>query len=125
MKDYGRREETAKVKAYLTKMGYREVKVDHGKGTAWGWLHVRVTISRPANCYCSTQPRDKWGGFDNCHHCVTQWQDEYSKLGVITREVTGRHGEYGGNINYSINQEDLPAIVPKNINPVLQSILAD
>ena len=124
MRDYGRREETAKVKAGLTKYGYRNVRVDHGKGTAWGWLHVHVTISRPENCQCHYNQPDQWGRRESCHKCKIQWQDEYSKLGVITREITGRHGDYGGNINYDITQENRIQAVPKD-NPALQTILAN
>ncbi len=123
MKDYGRRSETKLVKDYLIKQGYREIKVDHGRGTAWGWLHVAVTISRPDNCYCATN-KDQWGRPENCHYCRTQWQDEYSKLNREVQALTGRHGEYGGNINYNIHQEDKPISAPK-VNSVLQTILAD
>lgn len=106
MNDYGRRSETKLVKDALVKQGYRDVKVTHGKGTAWGWLHVGVTISMPTNCFCATN-KDKWGYPEQCHYCRNQWQDEYSKLGANVRQITGRHGEYGGNVNYSIHQEEV------------------
>ncbi len=35
-----RREETKAVKGALVRAGYTGVRVTHGNGTAWGWLHV-------------------------------------------------------------------------------------
>jgi len=67
----GRREETQKVKAALAAAGII-AKVSHGKGTAWGWLKVNVGTG---NGYL------------------------HEKVLEITQEVTGRHGEYSGNIN--------------------------
>ena len=56
-----------------------EAKVRHGMGTACEWLHIKI-------------PRQ--GS-----------PDETQALGaltvLITQEITGRHGEYAGRINWS------------------------
>jgi len=70
--------ETNTVKSALIKAGYTGVKVGHGAGTAWGWLHIKC---------------DEKGG--------QSWQDKYSNVERIARQVTGRHGEYGGRISIS------------------------
>jgi len=70
------REETKAVKEALLKAGYTNVKVHHGTGTAWGWLVI---------------------------HCDNKLGQSYEakRLEVlrITKAVTGRHGDYDGEIN--------------------------
>jgi hypothetical protein len=125
MKDYGRRAETKLVKDFLAKKGYRNIRVDHGKGTAWGWLHVYVTTNKPGNCFCDTH-KNQWGQSETCPYCRTYWQEEYRKIGEMIRGVTGRNGEYGGNVNIDIHLENEQVnvpVVPKST--VLQTILAD
>lgn len=67
--------ETKAVKAALIKAGYTRVKVGHGTGTAWGWLHVR----------CKNKPDQ-------------DWQDKRIEVERIAQQVTGRQGDYGGRI---------------------------
>ena len=67
-----RREETKTVKKALQANGYDNVRVGHGSGTARFWLYITI-------------PQDAW----------TQRQDVIG----IAQHVTGRHGEYDGNIN--------------------------
>ena len=68
--------ETKAVKVALIKAGYTGVKVGHGRGTAWGWLHIEC---------------DKKAGQD--------WQGKMADVEMVAQQVTGRHGEYGGRIN--------------------------
>ena len=70
--------ETKAVKAALIKAGYIAVKVGHGTGTAWGWLHIK----------CDEKPSQ-------------DWQGKYSDVEAIAQQVTGRSGDYGGRINIS------------------------
>ncbi len=69
-----RREETRAVKAALKKAGIT-ASVGHGKGTAWGWLHIR--------------PNNYQGHIFGVSRQIIK----------IAQEVTGRHGEYDGCIN--------------------------
>ncbi len=89
-----RKQETKAVKAALQAVGIN-ARVGHGKGTAWGWLHVNI-----GEC-------QQWGehthegygiGHDTCPRCkaLRALSKEAER---ITQAVTGRHGEYGGRIN--------------------------
>ena len=73
-----RRAETKTVKQALTQAGYTAVKVGHGTGTAWGWLHIKCD--------------EKQG---------QSWRDKCSDVEKIARQATGRRGDYGGQINIS------------------------
>jgi len=70
--------ETKTVKKALTNAGYTGVKVGHGTGTAWGWLHIKCD--------------EKQG---------QGWPSKYSDVERIAQQVTGRTGDYGGRINIS------------------------
>jgi len=67
------REETRAVKKALIEEGIPVKKVGHGTGTAWAWLHIYL------------DPSDK--------------MDYYEEVIRIAQEVTGRHGDYNGEIN--------------------------
>ena len=70
--------ETKTVKRALIEAGYTGVKVVHGTGTAWSWLHIK------------------------CDEKLGQtWQEKCNDAEKIAQQVTGRHGEYGGRINIS------------------------
>ena len=94
------KEETKAVKAALVKAGYQGVKVGHGTGTAWGWLRVTVTIQHADPCGCIREPH---GTITRGYGCATKWRDTYADLMKLCQEVTGRHGEYNGDINAEIN----------------------
>ena len=70
--------ETKAVKAAIIHAGYTGVKVGHGTGTAWGWLHIK----------CNEKPDQ-------------DWQGKNTDVERIAQAVTGRHGDYGGRINIS------------------------
>jgi len=70
------REESKAVKDALLKAGFTNVKVSHGVGTAWAWLLI----------HCSAKPGISF---------------QYNRVEVIriAKAVTGRHGDYDGEIN--------------------------
>jgi len=70
------REETKAVKAALIKAGFTNVRVGHGTGTAWGWLHI----------HCDPKPSQNF-------------QRKDREVVRIAQAVTGRHGDYDGQIN--------------------------
>ena len=79
------REETNIVKNALTQAGYTNVKVKHGTGTACGWLKI-------------------WADFlpGKGFHL---WRGDIIQ---IAQAVTGRHGDYSGEISVHINlKEDI------------------
>ena len=69
------REETAAVKAALQKAGIT-AKVGHGSGTAWAWLEINIGPRYNGSEYRGMRQRVKH----------------------IAQEVTGRSGEYDGDI---------------------------
>jgi len=70
--------ETKAVKVALIEAGYTNVKVGHGTGTAWGWLHIS----------CDEKP-----GQD--------WRSKCTDVERIAQQVSGRRGDYGGRISIS------------------------
>ena len=94
-----RKEETKEVKRFLIKQGYQNVKIGHGKGTAWGWLHLSLDIPKPQGCYCTI---NQYGQTDKCHLCRNTWQEAYQKIGSEVMVLTNRTGDYGGRINIDI-----------------------
>lgn len=81
-----RREETGKVKAALKAAGI-EAEVKHGTGTAWGWLKVNI----------GPQPHRFDNCAGNCADCEAQ-RTHFARVRQIVRDVTGRVGEYNGNV---------------------------
>jgi len=78
-----RREEIAVVKKALIAEGFdkRGVRVGHGRGTSLCWLKVQVSCRKGA-----------------------YWQKEYDLALAIAQRVTGRHGDYNGEINVTMNK---------------------
>ena len=70
------REETKAVKEALAERGIK-AKVEHGSGTAWAWLEISP-ISYPAE--------------------LEDWTTRQTVIHAIAREITGRHGDYQGEI---------------------------
>ena len=101
-----RKAETKTVKAALTKAGFAYVRVSHGTGTAWGWLMINLG---PGDEYGSHVLRSggTWLDLDcrsDCPRCAGM-RDAYARAMLIAMDVTGRHGEYHGEINIC-QQED-------------------
>lgn len=70
------REETRAVKKALIEAGIPVKKVGHGTGTAWAWLKIYLDPSVDMN--------------------MKKYFEETIR---IAQEVTGRHGDYNGEIN--------------------------
>ena len=68
--------ETKAVKGALIALGYKGVKVGHGTGTAWGWLHIK----------CDEKPGQSF-------------QEKIADVEQIAQYITSRTGDYGGRIN--------------------------
>ena len=85
-----RRKETKAVKGALKDVGIKS-RVTHGTGTAWGWIEVNIG-----------SPAQRNGYMDHPSGRGQQYTPEESELQnrvlKIVQEVTGRHGEYSGNI---------------------------
>lgn len=100
MESTDRRTETKAVKNALATVGIK-ARVDHGKGTAWGWLHIYVG-SNPYPHLCARNGDRHFG--DSCcnpEDCLAcQWYKTIPKQALTSAiEVTGRSGEYDGRIN--------------------------
>ncbi len=70
------REETKAVKDALVQSGFTNVRVGHGAGTSWGWLKI----------HCDARPGQSF-------------QEKMVEATRIAQAVTGRHGDYDGEIN--------------------------
>lgn len=82
------KEETKAVKKALADAGIK-AKVTHGRGTAWGWLHINLGDPRKRDGL----KKEEYG------FVYTEKELELHKKALkIAREITGRHGEYDGEI---------------------------
>jgi hypothetical protein len=88
------KEETAAVKAALKAAGIN-AKVGHGRGTAWGWLEINIGKGQQFGEHERERPMD-WCGLD-CVRCQEMKRME-AKVREVVAEVTGRHGEYHGEV---------------------------
>jgi hypothetical protein len=88
-----RHEETKIVKDALKSVGIN-AKVEHGHGTAWGWLHINIGSSDQYG-HNKANPLHEYRSCVICqaHNSLTDVALEVAQI------VTGRHGEYSGNIN--------------------------
>lgn len=98
-----RTQETAIVKRALIHAGFDQnnVRVKHGKGTAWGWLSIHADIRRANECTCG-EP-DQYGRRETCDNCKNKWREVYNRMTAVALEVTGRRGDYDGRINVHLD----------------------
>jgi len=82
------REETKAVKEALRKVGINAV-VGHGTGTAWGWLEINIGAGQQFGEHNYSD----W----HCPHCISMRKMAEQTI-FIAQEVTGRNGDYHGNI---------------------------
>lgn len=82
------KEETKAVKKALADAGIK-AKVTHGRGTAWGWLHINIGSPKLRNGFRS-EPFD--------HQYTEEELELHRKVLKIAQDVTGRHGDYDGEI---------------------------
>lgn len=86
-----RKEETKKVKDALKAAGIN-ARVGHGKGTAWGWLHINVGSGSQYGDHVKDDIRNS---HRNCIRCQ-KIGEIADKVEAIALRITGRTGEYGG-----------------------------
>lgn len=82
------KEETKAVKKALADAGIK-ARVTHGRGTAWGWLHINIGSPKERN------------GIKPVQFGYEYTEEELSlhrKVLKIAQDTTGRHGEYDGEI---------------------------
>lgn len=94
-------EETRAVKAALAAAGFPHARVGHGRGTAWGWLEITVSIPRGEHYWIEEQ-RHCAG---NCPACLRRWETRTQLLRLVC-SLTGRTGDYNGNTNLSVTEEE-------------------
>ncbi len=84
------KEETKAVKKALADVGIK-ASVTHGTGTAWGWLHINLG-----------DPSERGGLIKDESGNRIRFSDAeielHKKVLKLVQEVTGRHGEYDGEI---------------------------
>lgn len=97
------REESRAVKDALIKSGYKNCQVGHGRGTAWGWLEIKASTPKPENCYCGSEEYLRIHRVGRCNACQDEWSKHYRAIINIAHSVTGRHGEYDGEISVDLD----------------------
>lgn len=92
------KEETKVVRQALKKAGIN-AKVGHGRGTAWGWLHINIGSGQQFGEHTHDDSKLGWQ-VNNCRRCreLRRMSKTAEKL---AQQVTGRHGEWRGEINIS------------------------
>jgi len=86
-----RREETNIVKMALKEAGII-ARVSHGNGTGYGW--IEVNIGDPAERGGVEKHPNGWST-----KYTTSEMELHEKVIKLVQDVTGRHGEYNGNIS--------------------------
>ena len=89
------REETLAVKKALNEAGIHPESVRHDRGTAWSWLVINLGPN-PSGLE-HVKYGDGWFCVPDCPACRKN-QEIRRKVIRIVQEVTGRHGEYNGEI---------------------------
>lgn len=86
-----RKEETRAVKQLLAGYGIG-ARVGHGRGTAWGWLEINIGKGQQFGEHVAED--------HSLHRCPRCGANRIVRefLEDKVRELTGRRGEYGGNI---------------------------
>ena len=97
-----KRTENKVVKAELTAMGFKDITVGHGTGTASGWLDISASTDKPTHCYCDESAVFWSRPSGRCLTCSTFWHSEYTAIKTEAKKVTGRSGEYDGNIQVKL-----------------------
>ena len=101
-----RRTETKLIKDALKKAGYTQtIEVHHGAGTAYGWVDITLSVSKPADCTCESLAAEFYPDkYPLCDHCRRVLNAEDRKVTEIVIASTGRtRGDYDGNTSVRIN----------------------
>lgn len=115
-----RKQETKLVKSALKAAGFEGVRVTHGKGTSWGWLDIYFDLPVVKH-HCDvnglvkhlTRTERSDSGFPNCvFGCPScqLWKDKNAEALEIAQRVTGRKGDYDGNILIQIDEAEGGAV---------------
>ena len=93
------RDEVKAVKKALAAVGIN-ARVGHGRGTAWSWLHINIGEGQQFGDHDKESPdTTRWIPCKpGCKRCREMRRMTEMALSVA-QEVSGRHGEYDGNIN--------------------------
>ena len=83
------REEVTAVKRALRKAGIPFLSVKHGTGTAWAWLEINI----------GPDPHSQDLRYSE------EWSKRIHRVIEIAQDVTGRHGDYDGEINILTQEE--------------------
>ena len=97
-----RKLETTAVKRALIDAGFdkNEIRVTHGKGTAWGWLTVHGKIQHASDCSCVITEH---GTRETGASCSQRWHDIDRRIVEVTQAVTDRRGDYDGRIGVNLD----------------------
>ena len=90
------RAEVTAVKRALLLAGIN-ARVGHGRGTAWGWLEINIGAGQQWGEHVNIDP-ERPGCAASCNRC-RQLQAMRILALKIAQAVTGRHGDYSGEIN--------------------------
>ncbi len=94
-KQNSHREETIAVKRALKEANISFKSIGHDTGTAWGWLKINLGENPSGKEHIKTTM--SWHCESWCAACKENREIE-RKVIQIVQEVTGRHGEYDGEI---------------------------
>lgn len=89
--------ETLALKKALKEANLPFTHIKHGTGTAWGWLDI-FTGENPSGLEHRKREDVPWLCAGQCPACEANRAIRNNILKVAW-EVTGRHGDYDGNIN--------------------------
>jgi len=85
-----RKQETTAVKRAIIQAGFENnnVRVTHGKGTAWGWLHIHADIHRTPSCSCGAP--DEYGRRKTCEECKKFSRECYNRIEQVAIQASER-----------------------------------
>jgi len=97
-----RKQETTAVKRAIIQAGFDQnnVRVTHGKGTAWGWLTVRADIHHKPECTCvihKDAPRE------TCAECKALWSECYNRIEQVAIQASERSAYSAERIGVSLD----------------------
>jgi hypothetical protein len=109
-----RREEAKAVKDALRAAGFADPRVKHGRGTAWNWLYVELTMPAVAH-----EHADGWEGCGSQGYtretcaALRAWGETYDRALALAQATTGRAGEYHGEIRVTVERaHNVPGVAP-------------
>ncbi len=104
MKSYAADRSKETKQALVPIFGREHVRVQHGKGTAFGWIHRYVQLPRPADCYCSRMPANDYGRRECCDPC-RETREQAKRIIDKACEHIG-YGSYCADDGYNTRREE-------------------